>query len=128
MTNMYIEYTAEENNTNDVKEFNYFINTDIEDNGIVKIETFIKYKHFHFKELVKNFNIVLNAVKSFNPESPIEEIAIDEESYTITTTPEDSTISVTILDSNFDLDSLVQGYTYAVGYLQSCMLNCGVEG
>lgn len=124
MLNIYIEKVSENKVEAKTKGFDYFINTDIDDESAVSISTFVKDKHFHFKELVDNFNIALNAVKSYNANHSVNNVTADE-AYTVSIDRAENTISVTIFDPNFDVDSLIQSYTYAVGYLQSYLINCG---
>lgn len=123
MFNMYFEKVSENKSEMETKGFDYFINTDIDDNSVVSISTFIKDKHFHFSELVDNFNIALNAIKSYNTNHSANNVTADE-AYTVSINREENTIFITIFDLDFDVDILIQSYTYALGYLQSCMINC----
>lgn len=117
MTNLYLEHSKKEKDS-----FDYFISTDIDDNGIVSIETYIKDKHIHFSELVENFNITLNAIKSYTTNHSTNNATYDE-AYEISVNHEENTITVTIFDPDFDVDSLIKSYTYSVGYLQCHLIN-----
>ena len=122
MMNMYFEKVSENKAETEEKLFAYFINTDIEDNGVVNISTFVQDKHFLFQELVDNFRIMLNAVKSYSIYNSIGVLTSDKDSSLLIDWAE-HTISVEILNPDFDVEDIVSQFTYAVGYLQCGMIN-----
>lgn len=121
MTNFYIESTNNSEANSTIKEFDYFINADINNSDVAVINVFIKNKHVHYKELADNFRIMLNSVRSYYDNNRIftEDF---EESYVIEVEPEDCSITLTIYDADFDIDGAIQNFIYTVGYLQCSMI------
>ena len=123
MANIYFEKIYETNN-NETRSFAFNVNADIYESGLAEVCTYIKDKHSHFKDVIDIFATALTAVKSCMPTCASIENK-DEKSYLLEINPDESTVSVKIFNSDFDIERLVQNYTYAVGYLQSCLINAG---
>lgn len=123
MINIYFEHSNANKNTDEAKEFAFNVNADIYESGLAEVCTYIKDKHSHFKDVVDVFSTAIKAVKSFLP------VCFDidnenEQSYSLEIEPDEGTVSVKIFNSEFDVEELMQNYTYAVGYLQCSLLNC----
>lgn len=51
------------------------------------------------------------------------EVAIDNREFVVTLQPDDHAVSVTLYTADFNTDSLIESFVYAIGYVQSFMLH-----
>lgn len=101
------------------EEMSYKIELEVNNhnNGYIKAEIF--HCDFDFNSIMDSFILAVNAIKDWHLNNSNDFLPLDDEkSFLVNVSPKTSSITVNILDSDFDFNSLLNQIAFAVGYLQ----------
>lgn len=118
--NIYIEEYSGQYET-----FDYFISADVDNSGIITTTAFLNHDRINFSDMVNSFKFLLNSLEAYyrNTKHDGDE-STDGKEFEIKVSPDDSEVTV-LLFHDFDTQSLLTSFAYAVGYVQSFMLHRG---
>lgn len=122
MNNIYIEEYS-----GDFNDFDYFLNAELEGNVTV-ITAFLNHARINFGYMVNDFNCLLSSLEAYYRNTKYDgdesKTTPDGKEFEIKMSPDDSEVTV-LLYHDFDTQSLLTSFAYAVGYVQSFMLHRG---
>ena len=120
--NIYIEEYSGQYDT-----FDYFISADVENGGIITITAFLNHDRINFGHMVNDFKCMLCSLEAYYRNTKYDgdesKATPDGKEFEIKVSPDDNEVTVILYHADFDTDSLINSFAYAVGYVQSFMLH-----
>ena len=118
--NFYIEEYS-----GDFSDFDYFLNAELED-GVTVISAFLNHHRVNFHHLLGDFKCMLCSLEAYYRNTKYDgdesKATPDGKEFEIKVSPDDNEVTVILYHADFDTDSLINSFAYAVGYVQSFML------
>lgn len=106
------------------KEMECKIELEVNSQNVGSIEAEMYNKDFDVFSIIDSFSLAVNAIKDWHLNNPnINSEFDDEKSFIININAETNSISVDIMDADFDSNVLINQIAFAVGYLKGCLCN-----
>lgn len=120
--NIYIEEYSGQYDT-----FDYFISADVENSGNITITAFLNHDRISFHQLLADFKNMLCSIKANYRNTKYDgdesKTTPDCKEFEVKMSPDDNEVIVILYHADFDTESLIESFAYAVGYVQSFMLH-----
>lgn len=120
--NIYLEEVS-----GNFESFDYYLDAEIKESGVVEISAFINHKHINFNNIVNDLKTMINCLSNYYElngyDFSLEESSSECKDYEVNVNTSECEINILIFNSDFDKDSLVQSFAYSVGYIQSFLLH-----